>query len=255
MHIYFYILFFILGLVIGSFLNVCIFRIPLKKSIVFPASHCFHCKHELKPLDLLPFFSFFILKGKCRYCGEKISIQYPLIELVTGLLFLFVLINYGLSFYSFFYMIFISLLLIVAIIDYKKGIIPNVLILFGLIFGMVYNISIVITTYSFDRLKEGIIGFLVGTAIIFIIILVSRGGMGAGDLKLMGVIGLFLGYKGVILTIFLGVLLGGIFAIIILIAKLKERKSTIPFGPFLCMGAFIALIWGEPIIRWYLLLY
>lgn len=248
MHIYI----FILGLIIGSFLNVCIFRIPLKQSIAFPPSHCFHCSHNLKLLDLIPLFSFLFLRGKCRYCGEKISIQYPLIEFSNAIFYLFLFAKFSTSYHFIFYSIFISLLLVIAIMDYKTGIIPNKLIIFGLISGVTYILIGTFMAHSFTIIQNGILGFISGILIILTIILISRGGMGAGDLKLMGVIGLFLGLKGVLLTLFLGCLIGGSIGAILLIAKVKDRKSTIPFGPFLALGSFVSLYWGEAIISWYL---
>lgn len=252
MYIY-YILIFVVGLMVGSFLNVCIYRIPLKQSIVFPVSHCFNCNHELNGLDLIPVFSFIFLKGKCRYCGDKISIQYPLVELANALLFLFAFIYFGFNLLTVFYAVFSSLLLVISVIDYKKGIIPNYLIIFGLILGVIYITFTVIITHSYDIAKNGLLGAFLGAIIIIIIIVISRGGMGAGDYKLMGVIGLFLGYKKIILVLFLAVVLAGIFATILLISKSKERKSAIPFGPFLAIAALSVLYYGDLIINWYLL--
>jgi len=248
----FYILVFITGLVIGSFLNVCIYRIPLKESIVFPASHCVNCKHQLAVLDLIPVFSFIFLKGKCRYCGTRISIQYPVIELVNALLFLCIFIHFGFSYQSFFFALFSSLLLVISVIDFNEGIIPNPLIIFGLILGLIYIVFTTIGTQSWDIIRDGLTGSLLGAFIIILIILISRGGMGAGDYKLMAVIGLFLGYKKIILVFFFAVIIGGIFAAFLLMFKSKERKSAIPFGPFISTAALIALFYGDLIIEWYL---
>ena len=245
-------LIFILGLIIGSFLNVCIFRIPLKQSIAFPSSHCFHCHHTLGGLDLIPLLSFIFLKGKCRYCGEKISIQYPMIELTNGVLYLLLFLKFGLSYSFIFYALFSSLLLVISMIDFKTGIIPNKLIIFGILLGSIYLMMNWIINRSFLIIKDGILGFLAGALMIFAIIVISRGGMGAGDMKLMGVIGLFLGLKGVVLSLFLGILVGGIIGAVLLMTKIKDRKSAIPFGPFLALGTFVSLYWGEQIINWYL---
>lgn len=245
-------LIFILGLIIGSFLNVCIFRIPLKKSIAFPSSHCFHCHHKLGALDLIPILSFIFLKGKCRYCGEKINLQYPMIELTNGIIYLLLFLKFDLSYSYIFYALFFSLLLVIAMIDFKTGIIPNQLIIFGILLGFIYFMIDWIINRSFSIIQNGMLGFLSGALIILIIILISRGGMGAGDMKLMGVIGLFLGFRGVMLTLFLGIIMGGIIGAFLLISKIKDRKSAIPFGPFLALGTFVSLYWGEQIINWYL---
>ncbi|WP_058485234.1 prepilin peptidase [Defluviitalea phaphyphila] len=247
-----YLLIFFLGLIIGSFLNVCIFRIPLKQSIAFPPSHCFHCNHKLKPLDLIPIFSFLFLKGKCRYCGKKISIQYPLVEFINGIIYLLLFYKFSISHYFIFYAIFSSLLLVIAVIDYKEKIIPNSLIIFGLVLGTLYNFVEFFIKKSTSPILNGTLGLVCGVVIILIIILISRGGMGAGDMKLMGVIGLFLEMKGIFLTLFLGCVIGGVIGIILLITKKKDRKSTIPFGPFLTLGSFTYIYWGEQIINWYL---
>ena len=247
-----FLLILVLGTIIGSFLNVCIFRIPLKQSIAFPSSHCFHCHHKLGVLDLIPVFSFIFLKGKCRYCGEKISIQYPIIELINGIIYLLLFLKFDLSYSFVFYALFSSLLLVIAMIDFKTGLIPNKLIVFGILLGMIYFMMDWIINRSFLIIKDGILGFLAGALIILVIILISRGGMGAGDMKLMGVIGLFLGLKGVVLSLFLGILVGGIIGAVLLMTKIKDRKSAIPFGPFLALGTFVSLYWGEQIINWYL---
>lgn len=242
----------IFGIIVGSFLNVCIFRIPLKQSIAFPSSHCFHCHHTLGGLDLIPLLSFIFLKGKCRYCGEKISIQYPMIELTNGVLYLLLFLKFGLSYSFIFYALFSSLLLVIAMIDFKTGIIPNKLIIFGILLGSIYLMMNWIINCTFLIIKDGILGFFAGALIILVIILISRGGMGAGDMKLMGVIGLFLGLKGVVLTLFFGILMGGIIGAFLLMTKIKDRKSAIPFGPFLALGTFVSLYWGEQILNWYL---
>ncbi|NLK97545.1 MAG: prepilin peptidase [Epulopiscium sp.] len=137
-------------------------------------------------------------------------------------------------------------------IDFKTGLIPNKLIVFGILLGMIYFMMDWIINRSFLIIKDGILGFLAGALIILVIILISRGGMGAGDMKLMGVIGLFLGLKGVVLSLFLGILVGGIIGAVLLMTKIKDRKSAIPFGPFLALGTFVSLYWGEQIINWYL---
>nr|WP_158739163.1 A24 family peptidase [Defluviitalea raffinosedens] len=242
----------VIGFIVGSFLNVCVFRIPLKESIIFPPSHCMYCQHKLGILDLIPLLSFIFLKGQCRYCGKKINMQYPVIELANGMIYWILFRKFGLSYSFMFYALFSSLLLVIAVIDFRTQMIPNKLIIFGILLGTIFITIDYIINRSFLAIQNGITGFLAGALMILIIILISQGGMGAGDMKLMGVIGLFLGFRGVIMSFFLGVLLGGIIGVILLATKIKDRKAAIPFAPFLVLGTFASLYWGDQIFCWYL---
>ncbi len=244
-----------IGTIIGSFLNVCIYRIPQKQSIVFPSSSCPHCKHALGVFDLFPILSHILLQGKCRYCSAKISIQYPIIELINGLLYGMLFITFGASIEMFFYSLLCSLLLVVFMIDLKTQLIPNTLTLFGLIVGILFRVTQAVLLASNIPLMEGSLGFLAGAVPLFIIIVLSRGGMGAGDLKLMAVVGLFLGSSLTLLTLFYASITGGVVALFLLILKKKGRKSTIPFGPFLVLGTYISIFVGQQVWSWYLSLY
>ncbi|MCI6190901.1 MAG: prepilin peptidase [Clostridium sp.] len=239
---------FVIGLCIGSFLNVCIYRLPKGESISFPPSHCQSCGYRLKVKDLVPVFSYIFLKGKCRNCGEKISIQYPIIELTNAVLYLCVYLRYGLSVETIKYSIFASLLLVIGVIDFKTTLVCIETTIFGII------TSILFMGYSWYNTKifplDNIIGGAIGFLIIWLIVKLTAG-MGEGDIDIALVCGLFLGKKGIAITLFFGIILGGLAGVIFLIARKKGKKDEMAFGPYLAMGAFIALMWGEKIFNWY----
>lgn len=252
---------FLIGLCVGSFLNVCIYRIPLEKSIVYPQSGCPNCKEKLKPKDMIPVLGYLLLKGKCRYCEERISIQYPIVELLTGTIWLLVYLRYGFSIETAGLLYLYTVLIPVAFIDYKHMIIPNGLVLTGLIGGLAVTLYHIIykpfPIYESTFWYEPVVGMFSASGILFLIALIgliiygNDGAMGMGDVKLFMPIGLFLGWKLALLTLFLAVILGGITGIVLLIFKIKERKSAIPFGPFIVIATYITGFFGNHIIRWY----
>ncbi len=248
----FFVLIFIIGIIIGSFLNVCIHRIPKNESIVYPSSHCTYCSTPLKWYDLVPIISYLSLRGKCRYCGGKISPQYPLVELLNGLIYLLVFYYFGLSLGFVFYSLVLSTLIVVSFIDYYEQIIPDGLllitlasaVLFKLINYFIYKVPIAIWSDLF--------GFLAGGISFLLIALVSKGAMGGGDIKLIALLGFILGLKKTLLNILLSFMIGAIISLFLLITKEKGRKDAIPFGPFINIGFLISLIWGDSIIIWYI---
>jgi len=241
-------LFFVLGACIGSFLNVCIFRLPRQESIIFPASHCMNCGAKLKPLDNIPLLSFLFLGGKCRYCHAKISWQYPLVELLSAILFALAAIRFGLQWNTLIAVILISSSIVVSVIDFKIQIIPNSISLPGIVLGLLINL-IPSSPISF---LNALYGMALGGGLFYVVALVSRGGMGGGDIKLIAMFGAFLGWKNCLVTIFCGVLLGSLVGVTLLLLRRKGRKDPIPFGPFLCTGALISVFYGREIIYWYL---
>ncbi len=244
---YQYVLIYFFGAIIGSFLNVVIYRLPNNKSIVSPPSSCGSCGHRLGPIDLVPVLSFIFLKGRCRHCGAKISARYPPVELPTGGLFALLFWRYGISIDFIKYATLSCVLVSAAFIDIDHRIIPDKLNLFGLIAGIIFLfISNSIT------IKSSLLGFLVGGGFLFIVALISRGAMGGGDIKLFAVIGLFLGLEKTLLALFLTFLLGGIVGIVLIATGIKSRKDYIPFGPFISTGAFIAILWYNNLIMYYL---
>ena len=255
MEIYFTIISFIMGILLGSFFNVCIYRIPNNQSIVNPPSHCYNCNTRLKPLDLVPILSWTLLRGKCRYCGQKISPRYALVELLTGILFVLVYRVYGYNTITLYYLLLVSLLVIITFIDLDHYIIPDELIIFGSIGALIFNILgqgiSIKDTLTLDRVFGG--GML---ALIHIIELaIKKEVMGGGDIKLFGMVGLFLGVKLGLLTILLSVYIGAIYGILTIIySKInkKEYNSMIPYGPFISVGALISILYGTNLVNWYI---
>ena len=239
------------GLLIGSFLNVCIYRIPRRESIAFPPSHCPSCNTNLKCYNLIPVISYVVQGGQCGNCGEKISLQYPVIELLNAILYLLTYIKYGFTLDFFFYAIIFSILIVIAIIDLNEMIIPDILV--SIIVGMtiIYKLVGYIVYHQSPQLLDSISGLVLSALLFVIIIIVSKGGMGSGDVTLIGSLGLILGIKHIFLTIFLSFILGAIISIVLLIMKIKGRKDPIPFGPFIILGFFIVVFWGEQLISWY----
>ena len=244
-----YLFIFVIGLSIGSFLNVVIYRVPIGESIVYGSSHCQNCGNKIMPWDLIPVISYFLLSGKCRYCSEKISIQYPFVELLTGILYILIFYYNGLEYTTIAYSIFVSGLIVVAFIDLHTKIIPDKILLVVSVMGLPFIIyARTLNVFFTDNFVAG----LVGGGIFLLIVFISRGGMGGGDVKLAAVMGLFLGWHGLLVALFMSFVGGGIVACYYLISRKKGRKDEIPFGPFLAAGAIIALFWAESIIIWYL---
>jgi len=246
------VLIFILGLIVGSFSNVCIYRIPRNESIIYPASHCPKCRSKIKPFDNIPLLSYILLKGRCCNCKSKISLQYPIVEFLTGLTYLTIYLIYGLSIQSLIYIILSSALIIIAFIDLNQQIVPDIISLPGIVIGFI--ISFFVPYISFIN---SAIGVLVGGGIILIIgmagsIIFKKEAMGGGDVKLAAMIGAFLGWKYIIISLFLGFFTGALAGIFLIVAKIKSREDMVPFGPFIVLGSFITLLWGEKIISWYL---
>lgn len=255
MDIYFTIVSFIMGTIFGSFYNVCIYRIPEKQSVANPPSHCYNCQTRLKPLDLIPILSWLSLKGKCRYCEVKVSSRYAKVELITGILFALTYINFGFEFKTIYYMILISLLIIITFIDIDHYIIPDEIIILGSIIALIVNLTGYEVSFI-DGIKGAIFaggGVLLVTLLIEYI--VKKEVMGGGDIKLYAMLGLFLGTKIALLTVLLSIYVGGIYGVIFIInnkIRKKEFNSMIPFGPFISIAALIAMFYGNSIIDFYI---
>lgn len=237
------------GLIIGSFLNVCIYRIAREESIAFPQSHCINCGYELKPKDLVPVLSYIFLGGKCRSCKEKISIKYPLIEILNAVLYLLIYLKFGFTLSLFKFCLFASLLIVIGFIDFETKYVYNSTVVFGVIAGVGFTALEWVETKSIPW--NYIVGAFIGFGVIYLIVVLTRG-MGEGDIDIALICGLFLGVKGILVTLFLAIILGGIVASIILILKLKDRKAEIAFGPYLAIGAIISCLYGKQLIDVYL---
>ena len=239
-------LFFIYGIVFGSFFNVVGLRVPKKQSIVSPPSHCTNCKRKLGVLDLIPVFSYLLLKGKCRGCGSKISPVYPFMEFVTGGLFALSFYMLGFSVELIVALLFVSLLVIITVSDIAYMIIPNkVLLPFAVV---LFGLRLVI---PLEIWWDSILGAVVGFLILYLIAVVSKGGMGGGDIKLFFVIGLVLGTTNTLVTLFLAALIGSIAGMIILKRSGQGRKTPVAFGPSIALAAVIAYFWGADFVGWY----
>jgi len=242
----------IFGAIVGSFLNVCIIRLPKEESIITPGSHCPHCNHPIMFYDNIPLISYLLLGGKCRYCKRSISAQYPLVEGITAISSFLLFLKYGFSLSYFFYFSFVAALMIITVIDLYHQIIPDVISIPGIGVGLLGALIIPHITFF-----KSLLGILLGGGSLFVVAtsyqwLFKREGMGGGDVKLLAMIGAFLGWDAVILTILLSSLIGSITGMIIMVLKGKGFKYAIPFGPFLSLGAVIALFYKNEIISWYL---
>lgn len=236
----------LLGLLIGSFLNVCIYRIPRHEEIVYTPSHCMACGHTLRWYELFPVFSYLTLGGKCKNCKIHISKQYPIIELINGLAYGFLYMYYGLSIDTVLMMALFSVLLVVFMIDYKTLTIPNGLVIFIGVLGVVN------TFYHRDEWITYVIGFFAASLVLLLIAIITKGKMGGGDIKLMAVAGLVIGWQNILLALFIGSIFGAIIGLTLIALKVMDRKEMIPFGPYLCVGIMISALYGAQIIEWYL---
>ncbi len=246
------VLFFVIGACIGSFLNVCISRLPAHRSVVVPGSACPKCGHRLSWWENIPLISYLILRGKCRSCGMDISIQYPLVEFITGLFSLSLFLKFGLSIDYLVYFCFTAALIVIIFIDLWHQIIPDVISLPGILIGFLS--SLVLTNMSWF---DSIAGIVAGGGSLFLVawgyhLLTGREGMGGGDIKLLAMIGAFLGWQAIPVVIFLSAVTGSIVGIVALALRGANRHTAIPYGPFLAGGALAYLFWGKNIVNWYL---
>ena len=244
---------FIFGAAIGSFLNVCIFRIPAEASIVKPASRCPSCGHPIRFHDNIPIVSFLILRARCRDCGAKISWRYPLVELITGMMALLLFDKFGptLVFLAFF--IFTAVLIVITFIDLDHQIIPDILSLPGIPVFFLAAVFIVKLPWL-----EALIGLLIGGGVLLAIaygyeLITKREGMGGGDIKLLAMIGGFLGWKSLIFVLLFSSLTGAVVGIAAMVIKKQDTKYAIPFGPFLSVAAVAWIFWGDAFIRFLIL--
>lgn len=243
---------FFLGMCIGSFLNVCIYRLPAGKSIVRPASACPSCGTVIRWYDNIPLISYVILLGRCRGCNTRISIRYPIIEVLCGLFAMVSALQYGYSLPALIYFILIAALLVITFIDIDHRIIPDIISLPGIPLGF-------ISSFFLPQLKwsDSLIGILAGGGSLLAVawgyqLITGKDGMGGGDVKLLAMIGAFLGWKGVLFTIMASSLIGTVIGVTLMVRSGKDMKMAVPFGPFLATGAIIYIFWGPRLVEWYL---
>ena len=243
--IIFYTIVFLFGIVIGSFLNVVIYRVPKKENIVVVNSHCMNCGYELSWYDLVPIFSWLALRGKCRKCGDKISVQYPLIEALNGVLYMVVFYYFGLSIESLLYCLLFSALLALSVIDFRTYEIPVGFNYFILTLGLIRVVT------DLEDWSTYVIGFLAVSAFLYLLYIVTDGrGIGGGDVKLMATCGLLIGWKLIILGFLLGCILGSVIHVIRM--RIAGEGRVLAMGPYLSMGVALAVLYGESWIQWYL---
>ena len=264
---------FLLGLLIGSFLNVCIVRIPAGKSIVLPSSACPKCGAPIKPYDNIPVVSYLLLRGKCRGCQTKISLMYPLVELLNGALYLICYLAFGMTLETLKWAIFASLLLVLVFTDLRERILPDVINFTGFAIALVLSLFLppadgaaqwlAARYFAFPppmpviSLADAIFGAAFGSGILWIISegyfrLRKREGMGLGDVKMMLMAGAFLGLKRTVLTILLGSVLGSVIGVAFIAIRRKGTDYELPFGTFLGAGALIVVFYGTPFVNWYM---
>ena len=243
---------FLFGLCIGSFLNVCIYRLPASKTITDPPrSICPSCNRQIRYYDNIPILSYLWLKGRCRHCGTRIPFRYVVVELMTGVVAVGILFHFGLTLEGLIYFVFISSLIIMTFIDIDHRIIPDVITLPGILIGLIASLAL--PTVGF---KNAIVGMLVGGGSLWLVawvyyLLTRKDGMGGGDIKLLAMMGTIIGLKGVIFTIFVSSAVGTLVGVTLMIIKGKDMKFAVPFGPFLSIGAITYIFFGHEIIRAY----
>lgn len=247
----FYIFLFIIGCCIGSFLNVCIYRIPEHISIVTPRSFCPNCKRQIKTKDNIPILSYILLRGRCRYCKEYISVQYPIVEGITGMMLVILFYQFGMSKYFGIYSLLFVALVVVFAVDIKTMIIPDRITIPGVIVGIIFSLVL-----RHIPVKDSLFGILGGAGFFIVVAVLGRliykkDVMGFGDVKLAGMLGSFLGWRSLIVTIFLSLLLGSIFGILFCLITKRSLKTIIPFGPFLSVSAMLTIFFRERFLGLY----
>jgi len=249
---FFYTILAVLGLILGSFYNVCIARLPREESIVRPGSRCPRCQHPLAIRDNLPLVSFLLLRGTCRYCQTPISYQYPLVEGLNALATVLLGWKFGLSWAFLQALVLFGALLVISVIDLYHQIIPDIITYPGILIG--FGLSWLSGSPGY---ASSLIGLLIGGGILWLLalgyeLLARREGMGGGDIKLLAMIGAFLGWPGVLVGLLAGSFIGTLMGLSLILFWKKDRTYAIPFGPFLSLGAVIHLFFGSILLNWYL---
>jgi len=249
----------LLGLAVGSFLNVCTDRLPTGKSIIRPPSHCDSCNRKLQARDLVPLFSYLWLRGRCRNCGARIPLRLPLVELATALIFALLTWQYGLNLQLAIVLIYACIFLVIFVIDLEQQLVLDIVVYPAIVLALTF--SSFWNGYS-EWPSPGILNALLGGAVGFVfmglvyLIALWRyrsigGGMGLGDVTLAGLIGMVTGFPLVLVALLMGILIGGLVAVSLLLLRLRRGKEAIPFGPFLAAATMVTLVWGQGILDWY----
>lgn len=248
----FYLFAFVLGAVVGSFLNVCIYRLPKNESIVFPPSRCPGCGKHIRWFDNIPIISYMLLAGRCRSCKTRISIRYPLVELLNALLTLFLFMRFGPTLAFLVLFLFCSAMVVITFIDLDHQIIPDIISLPGIVAGFIFSFFIPQLGWL-----NSLIGIVVGGGSLWLVaagyeLLTKKEGMGGGDIKLLAMMGAFFGWKAIPFIIFVSSLTGSVIGVTVMLIGKKDSKLAIPFGPFLASGAVLYIFFGRQLMHWYL---
>ncbi|MDQ6954088.1 MAG: prepilin peptidase [Mariprofundaceae bacterium] len=240
----------IVGLMVGSFSNVCVYRIPRGESIAFPGSHCPSCGHDIAWYDNVPLLSWLVLQGRCRHCSNTISVRYPFLEALMGISWALLAYQFGPTLLLLQAIILVSLLWILTLIDLETGLLPNVLTLPGIVVGLLF-------AWWFGFFLDALLGACVGYGVFWSIarvflLLTGKEGMGYGDFKLLAMLGAFMGWQALPFIVFVSSLVGVVVGLIYLKLAHKDRQSQIPFGPYLALAGMLWFLWGEPVVQWYM---
>lgn len=249
------IIIFIFGASVGSFLNVCIHRLPEHRSLITPSSHCPQCKQAIRIYDNIPLISFFLLRGRCRDCGRKISWRYPLVEFITAAFALLIFKHFGLSLAFLFHFVFVSALIVITFIDLDHQIIPDIITLPGIPFF--FLAAVIFLGLSF---WDGLLGLVIGGGSLFLLgfvyeLITKREGMGGGDVKLLAMMGAFLGWQSLLFILLVSSFLGALIGITVMFVKGKDMKYAVPFGPFLTLGALTYIFFGRHLVDFLLMVH
>ena len=249
----------LLGLATGSFLNVCMDRLPREQSIINPPSHCAACDHKLGILDLIPLVSYLWLRGRCRYCQAPIPLRLPIVEAITGLLFALLCWKFGLGLELGISLIYTCWLIVIFVIDLENQLVLDIVVYPGMVLALALSffwpgieVISLMPGGALGRVMSSLAGGVLGLAAMALPFVIYRQGMGLGDIKLGALVGLMTGYPLVLITILLSWITGGLVAAILLALKIKKRKDPIPFATFLTCSTMVILLWGQAIWQWYL---
>ncbi|MCX7634215.1 MAG: prepilin peptidase [Syntrophales bacterium] len=240
---------FVVGSVVGSFLNVVIHRLPAEQSVVKPPSHCPACGSPIRFYDNIPILSYLILRGRCRHCRDRISPRYPLVEALTGVMAVLLVVKFGLGLKMLVAFTFVAVLIVITFIDLDHQIIPHALTLPGIPLFLLAGVAVMGV-----RLGDALFGLFAGIAVLYLVALyyeslTGNEGMGGGDVNLLGMIGAFFGWQSLLVVLLVGSLAGAVVGAVLILVKGRDLKYAVPFGPFLSLGAMVYLMWGPSLMR------
>ncbi len=248
---------FVFGAICGSFLNVCIYRLPRRQSIILPPSRCMSCRTKIRFYDNIPIIGYLLCQGRCRYCGKPFSIRYAFVELLTAVLVTSLFCAYGITTQSVFFFLFFSVLIVVSFIDIDHRIIPNSISIPGIFLGFLAAVIMPLFVDDwFVTPKESLLGLVLGGGSLFFVNyayswFTGRDGIGFGDVKLLAMMGAFFGAAVVLWTIFLGSLMGSIYGVGMIVLQRRSSKYPMPFGPFIVLGCVVSLLFAEQLAQWF----